>query len=442
MPQPKIRSDQLNSQDFGTITSDGLDEALGAPVIIGSPISNGESLTFDGTNWVNSTSGGAGVTAGDGIDSTGGSPLGTQVISVDSTVARTDITTETFSFAGAVSLNLNDTSQGADEDIWRVGVTGGSFVISTRTDADGAGNSAITFARTGTTVDTATVPAPTHLTASGTGTSSALHLSSNVPTLVINDNDAAANAGIWDITSGTNQLLFRTRTDAHGTGATWLTVNRSGTTIGELAFTGTSMTMNGLPVVFGSPSGGSSDLGSPPLIMGDLTVTGNVTHGSPATVIPYEVIKRQLANDNSTYIGSPVSPIAIRVADLELPVPANSEWIFEGQLEVVIGGTGPQWEISFLGSFSNLKFQWWANDVATSEITGFSSGAIGHAGGEIGADDPGRSTGAPRCVRFAGTCEISGSDVTIGVAVRPQDGHPSVAVQINKNSWTRYTRLA
>ena len=267
MPQPKIRSDQLNSGDFGTITSDGLTEALGAPVAIGSPIANGESLTFDGTNWTNSSGGGSGVTAGDGLGSTGGSPVGTQVLSVDSTVARTDVTTETFSFAGAVSLNLNDTSQGADEDIWRVGVTGSSFVISTRTDADGAGNSAITFARTGATVDTVTIPAPTHLTATGTGTSSALHLSSNAPTLVFNDNDAAVNAGIWDITSGTNQLLFRTRTDVHGTGATGLTVNRSGTAVGALAFTGTSMTFNGLPVIVGgSPyvGGGAGDgAGSP-----------------------------------------------------------------------------------------------------------------------------------------------------------------------------------
>ena len=88
-----------------------------------------------------------------------GSPF-TGVFSVDATVARTNIATETFSFAGALSLNLTDTTQAADEDVWRISNSGGQFLISTRTDADGVGNNAIVIDRTGTTVDSITTGAP------------------------------------------------------------------------------------------------------------------------------------------------------------------------------------------------------------------------------------------------------------------------------------------
>ena len=275
MSQPQVRGAQLNSNDFRTIVSVG----LGATLTISSLV-EGQSLVYSGSplGWRNATAaGGAGsVTAGDGLDSTAGSgsPF-TGVFSVDATVARTNIATETFSFAGALSLNLTDTTQAADEDVWRISNSGGQFLISTRTDADGAGNNAIVIDRTGTTVDSITTGAPLISTASGVGTNSAIQLNSNIPALVFNDTDATASEGIWDITStsASSALEFRTRTDAHGTGATWLQVVRSGTAVTSINFTGTAMTLNGISIHVGSPqpSGGG---------VGDALLAG-----SPITII-------------------------------------------------------------------------------------------------------------------------------------------------------------
>jgi hypothetical protein len=49
---------------------------------------------------------------------------------------------------------------------------------------------------------------------------------------------AAADERLWDAQAAGGQLLFRSRTDANGTGATWLTVDRTGTTVDGIAFTG------------------------------------------------------------------------------------------------------------------------------------------------------------------------------------------------------------
>ena len=291
MSQPPIRSAQLDSSDFSTI----VESSLGAAVEV-SNLKVSETLVYSGSPlaWRNMlTSTGVGV--GDGLNTTGGSPVGSQVLSVDSTVARTDITTETFTFAGAVSLNLNDTSQAADEDIWRVGVSGSQFLINTRTDADGAGNNAIVIDRTGTVVDSVTFPRPIIATRTGTGTSTAIQIQAAIPTLLWNDTDATANEGIWDIVSASasSSLDFRTRTDAHGSGANWLSVVRSGTTVTSIDFTGTTMTLNGLPVVFGSPSGGG---------IGDALLAG-----SPITTINNDSFA---VNQALRVIGSPTTNLA------------------------------------------------------------------------------------------------------------------------------------
>ena len=273
MSQPKIKGQQLDQTTLTTVVDTSLSSIFDGDVIVSSPVL-GETLVFIGSpiGWRNSISVG-GITAGDGLNSAGGSPIGSpisQVLSADSTVARRNTTLNTFTFAGDVSLNLNDSSQAADEDIWRISNTGSQFVISTRLDNGNAGNNALVIARTGATVNSLTVAASLRITASGEGASSALQLNSIRPTLVFNDTDAVADHGVWDITVEFSppSFTFRTRTDAHGTGATWLEVVRSGTTVTAINFIGTSLTFNGLAVAFGSPTGGGG---------------GDVTKGSPAT---------------------------------------------------------------------------------------------------------------------------------------------------------------
>jgi hypothetical protein len=331
MPQSKIRSLQLNSSDFKEI----VETALGAPLNIVTPLSAGTALTLSGSpvQWTPVSGGGTGITGGDGITVTGGSPTTNPfIVAVDGTVARTDITTETFSFAGDVSLNLNDTSQAADEDIWRIGATGSSFVVATRTDADGAGISAISITRTGTAVDDITMPSPLLLTSSGeASTSVALQVQSSNPTLAFNKTDATANQGVWDVTAGTDgQLIWRTRTDAFGTGATWLTVNRTGTTVGTIALAGTSLTFNGQVVQVGSPypagGGGGGDF---------------VDSGSPISVIN----PHSLALDNTFRVYDPGQTDYTDFyhdgtsLNIDSTNTSNISFIFSGQTDFRIGGS-------------------------------------------------------------------------------------------------------
>jgi len=212
MSQPKIRSLQLGS-DFLKITG----RAFGAPIVIDNP-SSGEVLTYSESAWRNLP----------------------QTILVEK-----DVTPETFTLAGDVSLNLNDISQGNDESIWLVGTTESNFIIATRTDVDGTGNNALVINRTGATVDSITLSSSLISLANGTGTSSAIQLQSNTPTLLWNDLDAVANESVWDITtSASSALEFRTRTDSHGTGTTWMQVIRSGTKVTKINLDAISVTIN------------------------------------------------------------------------------------------------------------------------------------------------------------------------------------------------------
>ena len=338
MPQPQIRAQQLNSDDYNVI----VEGALGATLVISSPILEGQTLTYAGSPlaWRNAVGGGGAgsVVAGDGLDSTAGagSPF-SGTFSVDSTVARLNVALNDYTFGGTVSLNLTDTTQSADEDTWRISNVGGQFTIATRTDVDGAGNNAIVIDRTGTTVDSVTSAAPVFITASGTGTSSGLQLNSNVPTIVFNDGDATASEGIWDITStsASSALEFRTRTDAHGSGVTWLSVVRSGTTVTNIDFIGTSMTFNGVEVAVGSPvgSGGGGDPdqniwlnmdadSGGPIAANTTSDTFTITGGAGiSTAISGDVV----TITNTGGVGSPVDPsVAILAGSPVTIINANS----------------------------------------------------------------------------------------------------------------------
>ena len=72
-----------------------------------------------------------------------------------------------------------------------------------------------------------------------------LSIASNTPRIRIQDSDAGSDEKIWTLGEGAGtQLLFRTRTDVDGAGATWLTVTRSGTAISSITF-GAGLTIPG-----------------------------------------------------------------------------------------------------------------------------------------------------------------------------------------------------
>lgn len=71
-----------------------------------------------------------------------------------------------------------------------------------------------------------------------------LELEAAAPRLIVDETDAAANERIYDFASIAGQLLGRTRTDADAAGASWLTVDRTGTTVDSIALASTALTWN------------------------------------------------------------------------------------------------------------------------------------------------------------------------------------------------------
>ncbi len=71
---------------------------------------------------------------------------------------------------------------------------------------------------------------------SGGGTSSALFLSSIAPSTSWNETDAAADNRLWDMLANSEQFMARAVNDANSVATNWVTVDRTGTTIDQVAF--------------------------------------------------------------------------------------------------------------------------------------------------------------------------------------------------------------
>lgn len=109
-------------------------------------------------------------------------------------------------------------------------------------DADFANGAVIRFNNSYTlTHSTGLLTASGALTVSGVATFSSattgVDVASTSPRIRINDTNAGSDQKIWTVGEAADtQLLFRTRTDVDGAGATWLTVTRSGTAISSILF--------------------------------------------------------------------------------------------------------------------------------------------------------------------------------------------------------------
>lgn len=62
--------------------------------------------------------------------------------------------------------------------------------------------------------------------------------------ILFDETDATTNERLYDFAGSAGQFLGRTRTDADAAGATWLTVDRTGTTVDSIALAATSITLN------------------------------------------------------------------------------------------------------------------------------------------------------------------------------------------------------
>jgi hypothetical protein len=205
-------------------------------------------------------------------------------------------------------LIFDETDAAADERLYDFAASAGQLLGRTRTDADAAGASWLVVDRTGTTVDSialastaitwnantlfttandgaasgldadlldgsssaafAQIAAANSFTSSGAGTSRAITLTANAPVFGINESDAAADEKIWELFGATGDLTWRTRTDAEGGGATFLTVSRTGATVDSINLAATSVQYGGIEIGFrGIPQ--NAQTGNYPLVLAD-----------------------------------------------------------------------------------------------------------------------------------------------------------------------------
>ena len=142
-------------------------------------------------------------------------------------------------------MDWEETDAAADETLWRARVSSGLWILATYTDAEVEGIRAIQIDRgTGTAVSEIEMNATLFDMNGSMNLSGTLILESTSPQFRFTETDAAANETVYDISSSAGDLLYRTRTDALGVGVTYLSVQRTGTTVDELEFNATALDIN------------------------------------------------------------------------------------------------------------------------------------------------------------------------------------------------------
>lgn len=152
-------------------------------------------------------------------------------------------------------FEIYDSDAGTDEKLWSVGATAASsdiFEIRTRTDADGQGAVPFSISRTGTTASEIDLTADT-LDFNGVATFNSAPLFDAVtPGYTIFENDAAADNRRWDTVAVSERILFRAINDATTVTTSWLSVDRTGTTIDEIELNATLLDVNSNADISGS----------------------------------------------------------------------------------------------------------------------------------------------------------------------------------------------
>jgi hypothetical protein len=84
-----------------------------------------------------------------------------------------------------------------------------------------------------------------------TGNNASLQISSSTPGWQVNETDAAANNRLWQFYAAGERLSFDATTDA-GAGTTWLSVDRTGSTVDSINLQATSVQINGSQITWGT----------------------------------------------------------------------------------------------------------------------------------------------------------------------------------------------
>lgn len=154
-----------------------------------------------------------------------------------------DVTVGTLTATNVATTNINGVAApAAANPAATIGLTAVNGSATTYMRSDGAPALSQSIAPTMTSTWTFTKVA----TNSDTG---AILLSSALPRIGFFQSNAAANNGRWTLTATGEQFTGTLEDDAHSVATTWLSVDRTGTTIDSIALTSTALTWNGSAMV-------------------------------------------------------------------------------------------------------------------------------------------------------------------------------------------------
>lgn len=110
-------------------------------------------------------------------------------------------------------------------------------------------------------------------TASGSGTAAALRVNANpFPFISWRESGAAVDNRLWDIGVVAEQLRFRIVNDAEAAAPSWMTVDRTGTTIDTIAMSAVALSFTGAVATPGTSASEVGYQGTP-----QVSVSGNIT---------------------------------------------------------------------------------------------------------------------------------------------------------------------
>jgi stress-induced morphogen len=133
----------------------------------------------------------------------------------------------------------------ANNKRWRFVVSSEQFQGIIQNDAQSVDTAWIMVDRTGTTVDTVTWSAGSHVwTVAGLNSAPNILLSNTLPVFVMNETDAAADNRRWVMLVNTEQLRWSLLNDANSIQTDFLAVDRTGTVVDSITLSATALLTN------------------------------------------------------------------------------------------------------------------------------------------------------------------------------------------------------
>lgn len=164
-----------------------------------------------------------------------------------------------------------------------------------------------------------------------------ISLTSSLPFFQLRESDASANNKVWCMFAQSEQLLFQAIDDGSGGGSTWLSVDRTDTTIDSIALTAAAFTVNTVPLTpvsstFTITAGGFSG-----------TVNGTARYEKIGNIVVLYIPGLSGTSDSTSFSLSGI-PAAIRPARVQnIPVPVTRDNGTDGNLswvQIATDGTG------------------------------------------------------------------------------------------------------